>query len=98
MNTRSNDGGDLPRKFTEEYSDEFRRLNLLTTALTNEEIQKRAKEAAFRMAKTVAIRSKQAAQELDAQVRSAFSEGSPEIAEWEEIMRRWESSTTDLSE
>ncbi len=95
MNTKSNDGGYVPRKFREEYSDEFRRLNLLTTGLTNEQIQKRAREAAFRMAKMAALSNKQAAQELDAQVRSAFAEDSPEIAEWNEIMQGWDSSTAD---
>jgi hypothetical protein len=95
MNTKSNDGGYVPRKFSEEYSDEFRRLNLLTTSLAGEQIQERARQAAFQMAKTAATRSKQAAHELDAQVRAAFSDGSPEIAEWNEIMRWWESSTIE---
>jgi hypothetical protein len=95
MNTKSNDGGHLPRKFGEEYSDEFRRLNLLTTGLANEQIERAARAAAFRMAKYGARRSKQLAQEIDEQIRSAFAEGSPEIAEWNEIMQGWDSSTAD---
>ena len=74
--------GEAPNKFAE------MRLNLARHNL--EVTLKRTKEGCFRAAKEIALESEEKAREMDAFVHSQYSDEPRKMAEWYEIMKKYE--------
>lgn len=74
--------GEAPNKFGE------MRLNLARHNL--EVTLKRTKEGCFKAAKKMALESAEEAKKIDVFVRKQYSNEPRKIAEWEEIMQKYE--------
>lgn len=59
---------------------------------------KQLKEKCFRAAKESAAESPERAREMDGFVRKSYADEPRKMAEWEEVMRRWEDGDLDQSQ
>ncbi len=58
---------------------------------------KRTKEECFRVAKIIASESEKGAREMDAFVRSQYADEPQKMAQWDEIMQKYEFSDAEIN-
>jgi hypothetical protein len=95
MKTKSDNGGEVPQFFGSQ-SNEWLQLNMVVRRHDLDAARERARETAFDLAKEIAKKSAHGAREMDRFIRPQFGHDRKRMAEWNEIMQRWESYPTDL--
>jgi hypothetical protein len=95
MSTKSNRGGNLRARdeqsmHDEVLSDKFREMRVALARHNLEVTLKRTKEQCFRAAKEIALKRAKEARQMNAFVRSQYSDEPRKMAEWDEIMQKYE--------